>query len=71
MNAIWDIIAGWYGIGQFLFFLIVLTTLFVFLYRLMFFVTVLIRGWPPENVTDAMKILSSTTAIFDDDNDDK
>lgn len=66
MSPIWEIIASWHGLGQFLFLLSVLGTLCVFLHRMMFFVTVLVRGWPPENVTDAMKILSTSLTEDDD-----
>lgn len=59
MNVILEIISNWHPIGQGLFFLILLSLIFVFLHRAMFFLTVLIRGWPPEHVTDTMKFLST------------
>lgn len=67
MTAILEMIAGWNPFGQAVFFLILLGLIFVFLHRAMFFVTVLVRGWPPENVTDTMKFLSTGDVEEDDE----
>ena len=58
MEDFWAVILGWTPIGQGIFLLIILgtifSTIFTLIHRVVFYVTVWFKGWPPEHVVDRL-----------------
>ena len=50
MEDFWQIVRGWEPIGQGLFFLIVLGGFFALIKYIVYYISVGLRGWPPEHV---------------------
>ncbi len=47
MSRFWDIVQSWNdGIGQGIFFLIVISLSYTLIERLFYYLTVMLRGWP-------------------------
>lgn len=49
MDKILDMIGHWDKIGQFLFFFIVLVGILALCHQVVYFLVVLIRGWPKDH----------------------
>ena len=54
MEDFWAVIRGWTPIGQGIFLLIILGTIYTLIHRVFFYVTVWFKGWPPEHVADKL-----------------
>jgi len=55
MENFWSIISGWDNFWQFIFFLIVLGGFAKIIRRIAYYISVAIRGWPPEHLNQEIE----------------